>query len=35
MAFGDLKKEAGVAKLNDFLATKSYLEGLVGIFRKC
>ena len=34
MAFGDLKKEAGVSKLNEFLSTKSYLEGFILLFIK-
>ena len=29
MTFGDLKTNAGLSELNNFLAQKSYLEGLV------
>lgn len=32
MGFGDLKTPGGLKVLNDFLADKSYIEGLVGIF---
>ena len=29
MAFGDLKSDKGVKALNDYLADRSYIEGLV------
>ena len=31
MGFGDLKTEAGLQSLNNYLVERSYIEGLVGI----
>ncbi len=33
MGFGDLKQAAGLQALNDFLLTKSYIEGFVAFVR--